>query len=233
MAGTSAKKAPTKIETVRHALFIEKDEQDEMRKALKKYKPESLLILGTSDKMIAKIRESLGLPELEKTIYINEVATEEEMEKARNIRVTQGKHVIPVPTFEIKKDFSGYILDPLQIFRSKGYGNNPYISEKSIIRPTFSYLGNFTISDSVFRQIAERVAKKMPEIYEVTRTRVENYGDGIYIYMEAVINYGLNIIEVLQRFRKNVKKEIEKQTAMNVLKVDLVAKGLHMPEEKK
>lgn len=233
LAGTSAKKAPTKIETVRHALFIEKDEQDEMRKALKKYKPESLLILGTSDKMIAKIRESLGLPELEKTIYINEVATEEEMEKARNIRVTQGKHVIPVPTFEIKKDFSGYILDPLQIFRSKGYGNNPYISEKSIIRPTFSYLGNFTISDSVFRQIAERVAKKMPEIYEVTRTRVENYGDGIYIYMEAVINYGLNIIGVLQRFRKNVKKEIEKQTAMNVLKVDLVAKGLHMPEEKK
>lgn len=233
LAGTSAKKAPTKIETVRHALFIEKDEQDEMRKALKKYKPESLLILGTSDKMIAKIRESLGLPELEKTIYINEVATEEEMEKARNIRVTQGKHVIPVPTFEIKKDFSGYILDPLQIFRSKGYGNNHYISEKSIIRPTFSYLGNFTISDSVFRQIAERVAKKMPEIYEVTRTRVENYGDGIYIYMEAVINYGLNIIEVLQKFRKNVKKEIEKQTAMNVLKVDLVAKGLHMPEEKK
>ena len=233
LAGTSAKKAPTKIETVRHALFIEKDEQDEMRKALKKYKPESLLILGTSDKMIAKIRESLGLPELEKTIYINEVATEEEMEKARNIRVTQGKHVIPVPTFEIKKDFSGYILDPLQIFRSKGYGNHPYISETSIIRPTFIYLGNFTISDSVFRQIAERVAKKMPEIYEVTRTRVENYGDGIYIYMEAVINYGLNIIEVLQKFRKNVKKEIEKQTAMNVLKVDLVAKGLHMPEEKK
>ena len=231
LAGTSAKKAPTKIETVRHALFIEKDEQDEMRKALKKYKPESLLILGTSDKMIAKIRESLGLPELEKTIYINEVATEEEMEKARNIRVTQGKHVIPVPTFEIKKDFSGYILDPLQIFRSKGYGNHPYISEKSIIRPTFSYLGNFTISDSVFRQIAERVAKKMPEIYEVTRTRVENYGDGIYIYMEAVINYGLNIIEVLQKFRKNVKKEIEKQTAMNIIKIDLVAKGIHMNEE--
>ena len=179
--------------------------------------------------MIQKIIECLGLPELEKTIYINEVATEEEMEKARNIRVTQGKHVIPVPTFEIKKDFSGYILDPLQIFKSKG--GTPYISEKSIIRPTFSYLGNFTISDSVFRQIAERVAKKIPEIYEVTRTRVENYGDGISIYMEAVINYGNNIIEVLQRYKERVKKEIEKQTAMNVIRVDLVAKGIHMEEE--
>lgn len=229
LAGTSAKKAPTKIETVKHALFIEEKEQTEMRKALKKYKPDSLLILGTSDKMIQKIIECLGLPELEKTIYINEVATEEEMEKARNIRVTQGKHVIPVPTFEIKKDFSGYILDPLQIFKSKG--GTPYISEKSIIRPTFSYLGNFTISDSVFRQIAERVARKMPGIYEVTRTRVENYGDGISIYMEAVINYGNNIIEVLQRYKERVKKEIEKQTAMNVIRVDLVAKGIHMEEE--
>ena len=228
LAGTSAKKAPTKIETVKHALFIEEKEQEEMKKALKKYKPDGLLILGTSDKMVEKIRENLGLPEIEKTIYINDVATEEEMERARNIRVTQGKHVIPVPTFEIKKDFSGYILDPLQIFKSKGKGGSPYISEKSIIRPTFSYLGNFTISDSVFRQIAERVAKKMPEIYEVTRTRVENYGDGISIYMEAILNYGHNIIEVLQEFKNKVKKEIEKQTAMNVIKVDLVAKGIHM-----
>lgn len=230
LAGTSAKKAPTKIETVKHALFIEKEEQEEMRRALKKYKPDKLLILGTSNKMIAKIRDNLGLPELEKTIFITDVATEEEMEKAKNIRVTQGKHVIPVPTFEIKKDFSGYLLDPLQIFRSKGKGGTPYISEKSIIRPTFSYLGNFTISDSVFRQIAERVANKMPEIYEVSKTRVENYGDGISIYMEAVLNYGNNIIEVLQQYKNNTKKEIEKQTAMNVLRVDLVAKGIHMEE---
>ena len=231
LAGTSAKKAPTKIETIRHALFVEPKEQEEMKKALKKYKPDSLLILGTSDKMIEKIRESLDLPELTKTIYINDVATEEEMEKARNIRVTQGKHVIPVPTFEIKKDFSGYILDPLQIFRSRSANGGPYISEKSIIRPTFSYLGNFTISDSVFTQIAERVAKKEEGIYSVSRIRVENYGEGISIYMEAVINYGDNIINILNDFKNKLKKEIEKQTAMNVLKVDLVAKGIHMEEK--
>ena len=94
----------------------------------------------------------------------------EEMQEARRSRVTEGKHVIPVPTFEIKKDFSGYILDPLQIFKSKGKGNAPYISEKSIIRPTFSYLGNFIISDTVFRQIAEYLAKKTEAINKVIRT---------------------------------------------------------------
>ena len=228
IAGTSAKKAPTKIETIKHALFIEKKEQTEMKKAFKKYKPDTLLILGTSDKMIQKIIESLGLPPLQKTIYITDVATEEEIEKARNIRITQGKHVIPVPTFEIKKDFSGYLLDPLQIFKIKN--DNQYISEKSIIRPTFSYLGKFTISDSVFRQIAEHIANKMPGIYSVTKTRVENYGDGISIYMEAVLNYGNNIIQVLDEFRKKTKKEIEKQTSMNVVKVNLVAKGIHVEQ---
>lgn len=231
LAGTSAKKAPTKVETVKRALFLEKNQKEEMKKAIKKYKLDSLLILGTSDKMVTKIQESLGVPKIEKTIYITDVATEEEMEKAKNIRVTQGKHVIPVPTFEIKKDFSGYILDPLQIFRLKGKGENPYMSEKSIIRPTFSYLGNFTISDSVFRQIAEKVASKISGIYEISRTRVENYGDGISIYMEAVLNYGYNIIEVMQELKNNTKKEIEKQTAMNVMKVELVARGIHIEEE--
>ena len=222
-----AEKLLTELKTLVEAFHLPSEAQ--MKKAFKKYKPDSLLILGTSDKMIQKIIESLDLPPLEKTIYINEVATEEEMEKARNIRVTQGKHVIPVPTFEIKKDFSGYILDPLQIFKSKG--GTPYISEKSIIRPTFSYLGKFTISDSVFRQIAERVAKKMPEIYDVSRIRTQNYGDGISIYLEVIINYGNNIIEVLQNYKARVKKEIEKQTAMNIIKIDLVAKGIHMNEE--
>ena len=174
IAGESAKKAPTKIETVKHALFYTDEEKQEIIKAFKKYKPESILILGTSDGMVQKIAANLGLPEICDTTYISDVATQEEMETARRIRVTEGKHVIPVPTFEIKKEFSGYILDPLQIFKSNGSGNKPYISEKSIIRPTFSYLGNFTIADTVFRQIVEYIAKKQDGISKVIRTRVEN-----------------------------------------------------------
>ena len=133
IAGSSAKKAPTKIETVKHALFLKEKEKNEIIETIKKYKPEGILILGTSDGMVEKIAQNLALPNIEKTIYISDVATEEEMEKARRIRVTEGKHVIPVPTFEIKKDFSGYMLDPLQIFKTKGKGKDPYISEKSII----------------------------------------------------------------------------------------------------
>ena len=226
VAGESAKKASTKIETVKKALFLHDNEKTVIQKALKKYKIKKILILGTSDGMVEKIAENLGLPKVSDTTYITDVATEEEMKTARNIRVTEGKHVIPVPTFEIKKDFSGYLLDPLQIFKSKGKGKQPYISEKSIIRPTFSYMGNFTISDSVFRQIAEYQVEKMPEIYKVIRTRVQNYGEGPLIDMEVSVVYGYNVAEGLIEFKKKIVKEIENLTAMNVVKLDVIAKNI-------
>ena len=232
IAGNSAKKASTKIETVKKALFLNEEESDEIQKALKKYKAKSILILGTSDDMVKKIASNLKLPEISEIVYITDVATEQEMQTARKIRVTEGKHVIPVPTFEIKKDFSGYLLDPLQIFKSKGNGEKPYISEKSIIRPTFSYLGNFTISDTVFRQIAEYLANKVPEVYRVLKTRVTSSEAGPIIYMEVEVVYGFNVPEALKIFKRRAVKEIENLTSMNVAKIDVVAKSIYMPEVK-
>ena len=230
VAGTSAKKAPTKIETVRHALFYSDEEKKVITDAIKKYKPDGILILGTSDGMVAKIAENLGLPKISKTIYISDVATEEEMQKARRIRVTEGKHVIPVPTFEIKKDFSGFLLDPLQIFKSKGNGQDPYIAEKSIIRPTFSYLGNFTISDTVFRQIIQTLRKKESDIVKINKIRIDKYGEGMSIYMESVVKYGCNINECFKRFQTKIKKEIERLTSMNVQKIEIVVKSISVED---
>ena len=230
IAGNSAKKATTKIETVKKALFLQEGQSKEIQETLKKYKANSILLLGTSDGMVEKIAENLKLPKISKTIYITDVATEEEMETARRIRVTEGKHVIPVPTFEIKKDFSGYLLDPLQIFKSRGNGQKPYISEKSIIRPTFSYMGNFTISDNVFKQLVEYLAIKQEEVTRVLKTRVRSSDIGAVIYMEVEVKYGCNVVETLKDFKQKAIREIENWTAMNVAEMDVVAKSIYYDE---
>ncbi len=230
IAGNSAKKAATKIETVKKALFLQEGQSKEIQEALKKYKANSILLLGTSDGMVEKIAENLKLPKISKIIYITDVATEEEMETARRIRVTEGKHVIPVPTFEIKKDFSGYLLDPLQIFKSRGNGQKPYISEKSIIRPTFSYMGNFTISDNVFKQLVEYLAIKQEEVTRVLKTRVRSSDIGAVIYMEVEVKYGCNVVETLKDFKQKAIREIENWTAMNVAEMDVVAKSIFYEE---
>ncbi len=235
LAGISAKKAPTKVETVRNALFQNEERKKEIQKVIKKNKPESILILGTSDDMVKKIANNLEIGPIIETIYITDVATEEEMEMARNIRVTQGKHVIPVPTFAIKKDFSGYLLDPLQIFKSKGKGKAPYISEKSIIRPTFSYMGNFKISDTVFKQIMDCVVDKTKGVNKISRAIVkkhEGFDDGIYIYIEVIIEYGYPINETMQSLRHKIIKEVENLTAMNVLNMEIVVKGVNVIKER-
>lgn len=230
VAGTSAKKAPTKIETVKRALFKNEEQRKEMIKAFNKLKPKSVLILGTSDKMVKEIAQNLELPQIEKTIYITDVATEEEISNAKRVRTTEGKHVIPVPTFEIKKDFSGFLLDPLQIFKSKGSGEKPYISEKSIIRPTFSYMGNYTISDTVFRQIIEYIASKTDSITDIIRVRVNKTENGPLIYVEAEVKYGFNLMTELKKFKEKCIREIERQTTMNVVEMKVIAKKLTLPD---
>ena len=229
VAGQSAKKAPTKIETIKKALFNDEKQKSDMQEAIIRLSPKSILILGTSDKMVTTIAENLGLPPIKKTIYITDVATEEEIENAKRIRTTEGKHVIPVPTFELKKDFSGYLLDPLQIFKSQGLNGNPYISEKSIIRPTFNYIGNFTISDNVFKQIIEVQARNIKSISKIIRIRVNKSEEGPNIYIEVEIIYGFNIIAELKKFKEKCIKDIERQTRMNVTEFKIVAKKISLP----
>ena len=229
VAGQSAKKAPTKIETIKKALFNDVNQKAEMQEAIIKLSPKSILILGTSDKMVKTIAENLGLPPIQKTIYITDVATEEEIENAKRIRTTEGKHVIPVPTFELKKDFSGYLLDPLQIFKSQGLNGNPYISEKSIIRPTFNYIGNFTISDNVFKQIIEVQARDIKSISKIIRIRVNKSEEGPNVYIEVEIIYGFNIMAELKKFKEKCIKDIERQTRMNVTEFKVVAKKISLP----
>ena len=230
IAGSSAKKAATKIETVKLALFSKPEQKREVDKVIEKYKPESIMILGTSDSMVEKIAENLNFPKISETIYITDVATEEEIETARRIRRTEGKHVIPVPTFEIKKDFSGYLLDPLQIFKSKGKDEKPYITEKSIIRPTFSYLGKFQISDTALKELIEYIAEKTEGIGSIYKIRFNNTDEGLTIYGDVSVYYGYTIMEVLRNLRNKIKKEIEQLTAMYVEAIHIVAKTIIMRE---
>ena len=55
----------------------------------------------------------------------------------------------------------------------------------------------------------------------------------VQIYMEVIVNYGKKIVDVLQDFQIKSKKEIERLTAMNVSKIDVMAKGINMPKDMK
>lgn len=226
VAGISAKRESTKIASIKRALFLDPYHAEKVKNALLQKGADSVLILGTSDGMVKSIAERLGLGDVSYTIYINDVADEYEIKQALATRREQGKHVIPVPTFEIKKDFSGYFLDPLQVFRRKGKVRFQLEDERSVVRPTFSYMGKYTISDYTIYQIAEYTVCQIEGIAKVSRFRAENGPDGINIEMDLVLVYGYHIKDRLRAAQKKVKEEIERLTALNIKSLNVIAKSL-------
>ena len=116
LAGHSAKRDPNFIAAVRTAVFDDDDHRDEVMNALQKERYKKILIIGTSEKMASKIAKRLELPQPEKIIHIEDIATEEEIETAMRIRYTEGKHVIPVPSIEVTRSAPQIVYDSMKVF---------------------------------------------------------------------------------------------------------------------
>jgi len=222
VAGRSAKTEPTKIGSVKAALFTDESRREGMRKAIKAEKIQSILILGTSEEMTQRIAENLGLPEIEKTIYIEQVSSAEQIEEAKKIRKEQGKHVVPVPTFEIKEQFSGYFMDPLKMFEKK----DKVYREKSVIRPTFSYLGNYIISDKVLKEIILHEGMKIEGITRISKVDIDKFIDGINMNLEIYVQFGFNIPKVTTKLQTTIVGKIDYITGINILSINVYVKGI-------
>lgn len=228
IAGTSAKKEHTKIASVKHALFMQQWHANEVKRAIKNNNIQCLMILGTSDAMVQKIAARLGLPEIDKYVRIEDVATPKEIEMAHNMRTKQGKHVIPVPTFEIKKDFSGYFLHPLRIFQKNLDSEiDSAQADKSIVRPTFSYMGDYTISDKVINAIAAYEAQKIQGVDKIQQINIRKTGHGVHIDITLALRYGCNIYNTCRKIQVAVRDNVEKYTSINARKVHIIVNNLN------
>lgn len=224
IAGKSAKREQTRIAAVKRALFLEHKHRESVKEAIQREKPDSILVIGTSEKMVSIISENIAIGPINEIVYIHEISTKEEMNIAQFYRKKEGKHVIPVPTFELKKHFSGYFLDPLRIFRRKK-DNTLHVAEKSVVRPTFSYMGKYVISDRAVRQIIRFVAGNVDGVYKLTRIYVNNYPHGVVIEIDVVFKYGGILTKIIYDLQKQIKSEVEKMTSVNVLAVNVFAKS--------
>lgn len=228
IAGKSAKKEPTRIGSIKTALFSEPDHRSKVIEAVEKHKPEAILVLGTSEGMVEKIANTLQLGSITEKVYINEVASELEIQQAINTRSGQGKHVIPVPSLELKKDFSGFFLDPLQIFKRKGKGHFQNMGEKSVVRPPFSYNGKYTISDYAIYQVVNHIIANMDAMEKIVRFRLNKSEDGLALDMDVIMVYGYNLLESIKWAQNEIRGELERFAALNIREMYITAKGLVM-----
>ena len=228
IAGKSAKTEANFIASVKAAIFLDKTRAAEMKKVLNKENPDKLLILGTSDDMIQRITENLNLGKVYKTIRIEDVANKSQIDEARRSRTEDGKHVVPVPTLEIKKQFSGYFLDSLKSFGffTKDGKSESVDVEKTIIRPTYSYLGNYTISDNVINQIIAFVVSKVDGVSKVIKVTTSKYIDGMKLDIDVEIKFGVNIPTLSSKIKNTVIYAIDNATGINLFGININIKSI-------
>ena len=200
-----------------------------MRRALYEHQPEYLMILGTSDNMLGKICHNLWLNAPEQVIRIEDVSTPEERRLAKQTRMTAGQHTIPVPSMEIKHEFSGYFLDPMarlwrRFERDRGIKSAALEHERTVVRPTFSSLGHYSMTDEALQHMIGHILKQIDGIASVLLIRIHKQNTGVIISLEVALSYGKNAQEVLKRTQRRVSLDVEAYTAINVLAVNLIAK---------
>ncbi len=238
VAGTSAKTAATQLESVRQAIFADPTRAANMRRALIQESPPILMILGTSDRMLSKICENLWLNQPTILIRIEDITTEEERQLAKTTRMTEGTHTIPVPSMEIKHDFSGYFLEPLQKLRQRfdrSFDRTDFVSggEKTVVRPTFSSIGNYSISDEALAMLVEQILQQVDGVSELLEFRVYKQTYGAIFNLGVSLYYGYNAQKVLIEAQNKLNHDIQKYTAINVLSVNMKAMRVGHKNESK
>ena len=223
VAGKSAKREESRLKAVRRAIFWDAEQREEVRQALEKINPKRVLILGTSDRMVETICKALGLPKPSKYIRIQDVARPDEMLKAKEARNKEGKHVIPVPTMELKPYFKGYLIDPLRFFRNrkkempKRFSEN---EERSVVRPVFSYYGKLSFSDRVIESLVYYAVRDMKKI-RLTYVRSEKSTgqmNGLILFIDVSVKPGTpqEIKKIIHTMRDRIQREIEHTTGMSL-----------------
>lgn len=241
MAGSSAKAEETTVGAVKRAIFHDPLHAAEVRERIGQLQPKKILILGTSEKMIDKITAALNLPLVKNKIFIQDIVTPEQIELAQSMR-REGKHVIPLPSIEVKKDLPNYWIDSIWSFmtkknkdKSKGKEKDKEqendksrmsSEDKCIVRPRFSQLGRLTISENAIEQLVRYNLTRQEEFDGNAKIHVDMNDFGVSIYCEMKIKFGIPMQPAIERFQVNTIRDLDEMTNLSVGRIDVRIIGI-------
>jgi len=234
LAGHSAKKEHTFLAAVKVALFDEKSHRDEVARKLQSEKYKRILILGTSEKMVYKIAVRLQLPPPSKIIKIEDIATQEEIDRAVRTRRIEGKHVIPVPSIEVKKSYPNIFFNAIRILKRRitpegdpmnlptGLGPVPTLLEKSLVRPEYSRRGKVIISQSALSQMVILCVDEYNPAIKIKKILVKDAEMGYRLVITIDVPYGIQLGDNIHKMQQHVIENIERYTGILIEEVNII-----------
>jgi adenylate kinase family enzyme len=226
IAGHSAKKEKTFLSAVKVALFDEKSHRDEVARKLQSVKFKRILLLGTSEKMADKIAARLQLPPPEKVIKIEDISSQDEIDKAVRTRRIEGKHVIPVPSIEVKRSYPHIFYDAIKIFKRRitpaGIGPVPTLHEKSIVRPEYSKHEKVIISEAALSQMVIHCVDEYNQNIIIKKIMIKDDDIGYRLVITIDVPYGIQLGGNIQDLQNYIIDDIERYTGILIEEVNII-----------
>ena len=238
LAGHSAKREQTFLAAVRVALFDDKIHRDIIAKELQNETYKKVLILGTSEKMVNKIAARLQLPQPQKIITIEEIATKEEIEKAIRSRRVEGKHVIPVPSSEIQRSYPQIFYDRVRVLLKKNQnplmGMNPSkIYEKSVVRPEFSKTGRVTMSEAALIQLVIHCVAEFDDQIRIKKMTINADIQGYLLVIVIDVPFATELTGKIHKMQGFIIESIERFTGILIKDVHIIIDKITPNQEMK
>jgi adenylate kinase family enzyme len=226
LAGHSAKKEKTFLAAVKVALFDEKAHRDEIARKLQSEKIKKILVLGTSEKMVKKISARLQMPPPAKIIKIEDIASQDDIDKAIRTRRIEGKHVIPVPSIEVKRSYPNIFYDAIRIFMRRplpaGIGPTPKVLEKSVVRPEYSKRGKVIISEAALSQMVIHCLDEYNPSMRIKKILVRDRDMGYQLVITIDVPYGTQLGGNIHELQHYVIDNIERYTGILIEEVNII-----------
>lgn len=227
LAGHTAKKEKTYMGAVRAALFDDKEQRDEVAKVLKKTHLKKILLLGTSEKMVMKIAMRLQLPQPSKIINIKDIATEEEIQKAIKSRQVEGKHVIPVPSIEVKKSYPQIFSNSLREFFAPSKSimkpkKGDKMIEKSVVKPEFSKKGRIEISEAALTQMVMHCVNQSEPDIIIKKISIKTDAHGYKVVITIDVPFGTQLTGKIHKLQSYIIDQIESFTGILIEEVSII-----------
>jgi hypothetical protein len=211
---------------VKVALFDEKSHRDEVARRLQSEKYKRILLLGTSEKMVNKIAARLQLPAPLRMIKIDDIATQDDIDKAIRTRRIEGKHVIPVPSIEIKRNYPGIFYDAIKIFKRKnvlsGLGPVPTLHEKSLVRPEYSKRGKVIISETALGHLVIHCVDEYNRDIRIKKVLVKDDQMGYRLVITIDVPYGIQLGGNMHELQQYIIETIERYTGILIEEVNII-----------
>lgn len=223
LAGKSAKQEKNYISAIKTALFAEDDHRKGVIEKIQEKKVKKILLLGTSEKMVIKLAEVLELPPITQMITIEEIASQKDIENAIKSRFEEGKHVIPVPAIEVKRDYAQILSDTIRIFfkggKDKDGVKQSRFFEKSVVQPMYHEQGvggSVTISEAALTQMILHCIDEHDGDILVRKIKVKLGRSGYGIDLFIDVPFGKTLTGDLHELRSYILKNIQRFTGIMI-----------------